>query len=1031
MSKEAFPNLPPNAQANIERFPPKLHDTAQEQLLRLSHNSLITSGEFDDVAIPRGELGEEHQPHIDTVSRQMGGASSALSMAQLELLSTGLEADQLGFEMLGDKAKEISIRQAVEAKQAGDIVAAVSSLESLLVIDALGGIDSGYRQSMQSKQIAREITAAGLATELVKATHQTFGLVAMSRRATVPLNTIAKSSPELLRAATSLQFTDDFSEIAPADTLHDTSDLRAGELLALAKMEENVHSDIGAAKVLLKEALVPGKLGVVEPDVLLEILSKSRELSLQPEVDTALARLRVKRRSGDTAYRFNDMNTGLLDETIVKSVQNGEVEFAKALMSSSPAELDHLKRAVERGAADPATLRQLTTTLEGLWSNKQAELRRELQERGVDESTTRWIIENAADPDSAAEISSDFWKSHPDSHSLADLFVRGGDDLAKTAGALSAIERAGLAEHAGLLLQKVLRIDDESIADSYLASARVAFDSLAGQNDPEAGRKIDLQSLLANLSEFEDPVAALEASNALFGPENGQGQVRTLYELVRPQFGTKELATFRPDDITALATIRNYCVSTGLGPEHLSAVAPSLLRESDPAGRAQRVSEGLRLANVTGENDSLLFFEISRCSDPVSVGRAVSELEPVLAGTDKGFRDNVLSLATNSENPEQTSQQILRCQQELQRYQLTIKEIGEQHLLDLIRIVHGDKDGSSLEKFVSKWKIERDTTEAFIKYLEPVRISGSARSANAELRPKLADIPAIVSQFERLGISSELAERMADSWLSLSAISRRLYGDGNMRSEVTPQDILISSGEQARELAKQAEALADYVERFGIEETTELANTFGICNFIRYNPEQLHNQMISWRSGERPARNIVVSALADWNGAVSDAGKSFERVLSEEGLYCFEVSDKVELAKVAVAVGNRERAAGQNPEETNSIKNFIIDGHANPYGILLGTRGQALDAVDYTKDPLNGKRANTYKRHLGSNFRVILKACSTAGEVEYGKNIAEAISDHHDVRVEGSKVNTRGAIIIEADGSVRFNSGEVLSTVYE
>jgi hypothetical protein len=67
---------------------------------------------------------------------------------------------------------------------------------------------------------------------------------------------------------------------------------------------------------------------------------------------------------------------------------------------------------------------------------------------------------------------------------------------------------------------------------------------------------------------------------------------------------------------------------------------------------------------------------------------------------------------------------------------------------------------------------------------------------------------------------------------------------------------------------------------------------------------------------------------------------------------------------------------------------------------------------------------------LGSKFRVILKGCSTAAEVKYGKNIAEAISAHHDVRVEGSKEATHGSIILEEDGTVRFNGGNVLSTIY-
>ncbi|MCA1806606.1 MAG: hypothetical protein LC687_01905, partial [Actinobacteria bacterium] len=316
------------------------------------------------------------------------------------------------------------------------------------------------------------------------------------------------------------------------------------------------------------------------------------------------------------------------------------------------------------------------------------------------------------------------------------------------------------------------------------------------------------------------------------------------------------------------------------------------------------------------------------------------------------------------------------------------------------------------------------------EYLRPARESGNLSAIDVEQKPRLRDLPETRAQLERLGVASELAEAMLDSWLSYSALHRRLYNDGEKRSKVVGEDIDSTLEGQGKQVAEQVAALARYVESYGVEETTELVDTFGIYNFIRYRPEQLHNQLLSWQSGEVPARNIVASAHADWNGSMADAGRSIERVLGEDGLFCFEVNDKVDIAKLAVAVGNRERAMGREPEKDGGIKNFVINAHASPTGMLLGTRGQYFEVSDYTEEPLNGQRANTYRRHLGSNFRVILKACSTAGEVTHGKNIAETISDYHDVRVEGSKVDTSGSIIIEPDGTVRFNRGEVPSTVY-
>jgi len=383
----------------------------------------------------------------------------------------------------------------------------------------------------------------------------------------------------------------------------------------------------------------------------------------------------------------------------------------------------------------------------------------------------------------------------------------------------------------------------------------------------------------------------------------------------------------------------------------------------------------------------------------------------------------------SNQDPEQTALLLVRTQQELQNQQLTIDDIGVDELYRAMRIVENSEDSKDIERFCSNWKIKSECEDIFKKYLQPVRESGGRKDFGIEQKPTLADLPETRARFEQLGISPEHAEGMLDSWLTFSAHNRRLYNDSE-RGGATAEDIDATLAEQSGQLLKQTKALTNYVERFGIEETIELSNTFGIYNFIRYHPEQLHNQMISWKSGEVPTRNVVVSARADWNSAVSDVGKSFERVFGEDGLFNFEVNDRIELSKVAVSIGNRERAMGRDPETDNALDNFVIDGHANPKGILLGTQGQHLDTDDYMREPLNGQRANTYRRHLGSNFRVILKACSTAAEVAYGINIAKAISSHHDVKVEASKEHTSGDIVIGSDGKVVFNGGDVPSTQF-
>lgn len=1029
MSREAFPQLPPDSLAHIENFPPELHDSTQEQLLALSHRALHGEGVFGDTPVPHSELGEEHQPHIDSVAQHMERTSQLLNAAHSELGTRGIDEDEVSFELLAEKAKEIAVRSAKEAKQTGDTKSAVKSLESLLVIESLGTTRS-TDQTKRSKDIARTIVAEGLATEFVEATHETFGLVALQEYDTIPLNAIARSSPKLLRAATSLEFTDDFSDLEKAEPKSDVSDLSCGDLLALAKMAEAEHPDTNNSRDLLKQALKSAAVDQVEPEDLVETLSNAGRLSLNDELGVALSTLRLRRRAGDSTYRVNDMNTVHLDEAIVKLVQRGETEVARGLISSSPAETDHLKRAVEREATDATEGSQLTSTLEILCQDKQAELQHHLQSTGVSESTADWIIRTTADPDSAANIPSEFWQKLEENYSLKEMLTKGGDNLARSAEALSAIDSSGLAEHSALLLQKVLRLEDSEKANTYLASIRGALDVLGGQQESEEGQSIDIRRVLTDLANFEDPIAALEAAKTLYGAEDHLKELHSLHALVHPQYGNDELAPFRPEDISALGILRDYCATSGIEANYIKDISASLMGDDDPIGRAQSIAEGLRLANITTDTNSMLFFEIAKREDPISLGRAILVLETSLTDIGDTVRQDILRKTVSSQSPEQTALLIVRTQQELQNQQLTIEDIGIGRLSEAMHIVDNAEDAKAIERYCSNWKIQRECEEAFRKYLQPVRESGDRKATDIEQKPKLADLPEIRARFEHLGITPELAEGMLESWLTYSALGRRLYNDGEMRSEATGEDIDSTLAEQGEQLVKQVEALTNYVERFGIEETIALTNTFGIYNFIRYKPEHLHGQILSWQSGELPARNVVVSARADWNGAVSDAGTSFERVLGEDGLFCFEVNDRIELARVAVAIGNRERAMGREPEEVNGLDNFIIDGHANPNGILLGTRGQHLDATDYMREPFNGQRANTYRRHLGSKFRVILKACSTADEVEYGKNIAEAISDHHDVRVEGSKVATNGGIVIEPDGTVRFNGGEVLSTVY-
>ncbi len=1032
MSKEAFPQLPPDARMHIENFPPDLLTVSRNQLLLLSHEGLSTKDYFGNPSpIPQAELGEQHQLPIDAVAEQMGRASQLLGFAHAELESSRESTQETGFALLAEKAKEIAIQSAKEAKAQGDSDVAVRYLESLLVIESLGSFGSPDQVVRSGVKTSRKLVSEGLANELVEATHKTFGLVAVQKYDTVPLNGIARSSPQLLRAATSLEFNDDFSDVKTGRSKGDLSDLSCGDLLALAKAADSEQANPPEAKELLEKALKNTEMSLVEPEELAETLTKASDHGLTEEVSNTMNSLRLIRRSGDSTYRINDPNTFLLDEVIVRLVSGGRLELAKKLMSSSSSESHHLKRAIQYLTTDDSASQQVISTLEGLRQEKQSELRQQLQSTGVSESTIEWVIDSTADPDSSAGITPEFWQRMESDPSLSRLLIDGGYDLCKTAEAVSTIESTGLSKYTNELLQRVLRIDEPEEVSEYLTSVRGAIDILNAQQTENEG-SIDINRVMGDLVGFKDPVAALKATEELYEIHDLALRVGSLKSLLKDNHGNQELITFRKDDINGLILLRDYCKSVGIDVGRINHVSSSLLGSNNPLERAQAIVEALEIAGVTSETNDNLFTTIANKENPIKLGRAIQLFETQVPDLPSEVHKNLVRVIISSKDPEAESGLIVKTSRLLHSQNLDMEDLDEKSLLEVMRIIDTDGSGKKSERFCSNWKIKRECAQAYSNYLQPARESGNLESVNPEQRPKLVDLPEINARFEDIGIDPELAESILESWLTYSALKHKMYINNEyMIINPISQYIERSLTMQSEQLVKQIDALTDYVEQFGIDETKALINIFGIYNFIRYKPDQLHDQLLNWQSNKVPAKNVVVSARSDWNGAMSEAGKDFGRVLGEEELFCFEVNDRVMLAKVAIVIGNRERSAGRDPETTNALKNFVINAHANPEGLLLGTRRERLDATDYARDPLNGQRANTFRRHLGSGFRVILKACSTAGEVENGKNIAESISDHHGVRVEGSRINTNGSIIIEPDGTVRFNSGDVLATIYE
>lgn len=804
----------------------------------------------------------------------------------------------------------------------------------------------------------------------------------------------------------------------PPSTLYD-------ELRQIAQETDDQEASFELAdRAKLTEGLKRIETEDLPADELIGLLIDASNNGLDDELSDTLRTLRIRRKAGDRTYRINDPYTYSLDKAIVSLAQKGQLQLVKGLLTASDEEEGHMHRIIDETEADPAKASELRLAIDGLCHQKQSELKSALIKKGASDEIAGWLVNEAPDPDSAADVPADFWVTFKQDLQLRELLAKGGADISKSAGALQTIAESGLQDQRDILLRTVIGIVEKKEQERYLKSLGSALKSLEMSEATESGSMIDKQNMFQELAKFEDPLEALKASEIIYEDIEPQQALRSFHSLIHPGYGM-DLATFTGEDVSALVLIKDYCNVKGISDEWIRSITSRLIGTENSIDRAKNIVEGLRLAGVSTEKNLFLIDTIARSENPMELGRAASIIEPMLEGKDIALRQDIQSRTLASQNPEETALAVARSVEEINKHGLTIQDIGAKAVFEII-----NQDPDSTERYCSDWKIGHESELAFESYLRPARETGLLESIKKEAKPKLSELPELSQRFEKLGIPTELAEAMFASWASYSALKRRLYKDDEMRTKVNAEDIDGTLAEQGKRIVQQAEALTTFVERFGTEEAMAIIQTFGIYNFMRYRPELLHEQLVRWRSGDLPAKNVVVSTRADWNGAVDGVGSSFHKLFGDDGLFFFESNDSTELARVAVAVGNRERFMGRIPEEVNALENFVIDGHANATGILLGTEGQGIDAGDYLLELNNSKKSNNYKRHLGRSFRIILKACSTAGEVSYGKNIAESIADHHDVRVEASKEITSGSIIIDPDGSVKFNNGDLPSTVY-
>lgn len=334
-----------------------------------------------------------------------------------------------------------------------------------------------------------------------------------------------------------------------------------------------------------------------------------------------------------------------------------------------------------------------------------------------------------------------------------------------------------------------------------------------------------------------------------------------------------------------------------------------------------------------------------------------------------------------------------------------------------------EQKSERLQSRIDNLMIESSVFKAYKNQYENLSYPASPDTVKM-LSLGLDNFPEIEGQMLDLGLDKETAKSIFSAWATYNALLVHSYSNENGFSSINtvPKDNEMNDilEKQHSALKGQLKALKDYHNQYGETELKEIISIFGIYNFNRHKSSALHEQLERWKNGQK-VETIVAESRADWNSYTGKQVK-FEDESENPSAFYFEVNSPLELSRLAVMVGQRERSFGREPD----INRFIIHAHGNPTGLLLGVNREMLNVDSYKKAAKNrtkikGAESNDYKRHLGPNYSVILQSCSTAGQAFEG-NIASTMASAIEAPVTGA-VNTISSLTIKSDGTVEFDAG--------
>lgn len=605
-----------------------------------------------------------------------------------------------------------------------------------------------------------------------------------------------------------------------------------------------------------------------------------------------------------------------------------------------------------------------------------------------------------------------------------ESFDRGSEAQREISRGMLLFDEFGLSESKEDITGRLRKFKTDDDRAKYLRSVEKAALTVFSDNQLEE-RGITPRDIIPHVLGFRDPDSAVDAAKRLYGDAFPE-KIQTLEDLFPQKDDFREIDF---EYLNNLAEIKDYLKEFHIDEDYLQRIGKIMQGREDPLSYGTEVLDAIYFAHEIFNKDKDALDQALQGNNPEALARAMFRID-VIAEGDETLAKELRGYIVRSDQSIFLESSYLQASLELKKRGLSVADIGAYEFNHFASYILYDNKGNintdEIDSFCDNQLLEVQFKRAYERYLHPVKKTGAPFAAHDEDKPKLSDIPKLEAFFKNLGIDPETASLMFASWSTYDAIRK---GDEDPFGFVSDKQIYWIQVDAIENILKKVRSLKEVEHYYGKDELREIIEVFGILNFHRYPIDQLHFQLQEWKSGAIPPSHIVITGLHDWNGAIDNSNWGIiYSLMGDSGIYFFEAGSAAQIAKIAVAVGNRERANGRDPLKTNSVENVIIAGHGNPDDLELGLNGEKISVQDFKdSQKKRGKiraRLNTYKKHLGNKFRIILHSCETGGKSEKNdSNIADSISKTHDVQVDAPDSVVSG-IQINPDGKVLYIKNE-------